>query len=266
MSRFAAYGKVRYASVFHADAPGSYLAPPPVPPRRHTRQLIAGIGALISAAFAIVAAIELIGALTRPPNQAERDGAAIREVARRWQAWPAGKIFPETLPYSMDIGGRERARRVGIDPNGSACAAAVESDLVGTLRGYGCRGALRATYLDQLQGLAITVGVVAFPNERSAALAKAKLPRTPGVRTLALPGSVVAHFTDAARQTSVAKQGGPYVVLAAIGYADGRPAAPAKQEQQTDLYTIAPQLADAVLTPLAARPKVDCAQKAVWSC
>jgi hypothetical protein len=252
--------------VFQADAPGDFLAPPPPPPpRRHTRQLIAGLGVLISAAVAIVAAVKFIGELTRAPSQVERDSAATREVARRWQAWPAGKIFPATLPYSLDIGGAEKARRVGIDPSGSACAVAVDSRVAGTLRGYGCRGALRATYLDQLQGLAITVGVVAFPDERSAALAKSRLPKTPGLRTLALPGSVVARFTDTARQTSVARQAGPYIVLAAIGYADGRPAAKAKQEQ-TDLYAIAPQLADGVLTPLAARRAVDCAQKAVWSC
>jgi hypothetical protein len=251
--------------VFQADAPGSFLAPPPAPPKRRTRQVLAGLGVLISAVVAVVAAAKLIGELTRPPSPAERDRAATREVARRWQAWPAGKIFPVTLPYSLDIGGTERARRVGIDPSGSTCAGAVDPGLAGTLRGYGCRGALRATYLDQLQGLAITVGVVAFPDDRSAALAKARMPRTPGLRTLALPGSVVARFTDAARQTSVARQDGPYVVLAAIGYADGRPAAKAKHEQ-TDLYAIAPQLADAVLTPLAARPAVDCAQKAIWSC
>jgi hypothetical protein len=227
--------------------------------------VIAGLGALISAAIAVSAAVALVVSLTRPPSQAERDSAATREVARRWQAWPAGKIFPATLPYALEVGGTERARRVGIDPNGPACAAAVDPGLAGTLRGYGCRGALRATYLDQLQGLAITIGVVAFPDERSAALVKSELPKAPGVRPLALPGSVVARFTDAARQTSVARQGGPYLVMAAIGYADGRPATKIKQEQ-SDFYAIAPQLAEAVLTPLAARPAVDCAEKAIWSC
>lgn len=251
--------------MFHADAPGSYVAPPAAPAPRRSRQVIAWLGVIVSAAIAIVAAVQLIGELTRPPTQAERDSAATREVARRWQAWPAGKIFPATLPYSLDVGGRERARRVGIDPGGPACAAAVDPGLAGTLRGNGCRGALRATYLDQLQGLAITVGVVAFPDERAAARAQARLPKTPGLRTLALPGSVVARFTDKARQTSVARQDGPYIVLAAIGYADGRPAAKSKQEQ-TDVYAIAPQLAEAVLTPLAARHSVDCAEKAVWSC
>ncbi|HEX6468314.1 MAG TPA: hypothetical protein VF069_04410 [Streptosporangiaceae bacterium] len=250
--------------MFHADAPGGYLAPPPAPPRRHTRQVLAGVGALLSVVVAAIAGVKLVGELTRSPTVAERNAAATREVAGRWQAWPVGKVFPPALPYTLDVGGTERARRVGIDP-GAGCAAAVDPAIAATLRGHGCRGALRATYLDQMQGLAITVGVVAFPDERSALSAKVRLPRTPGLRPLALPGSVVARFTDAARQTSVARQGGPYIVFAAIGYADGRPVAKIKQEQ-TDLYTIAPQLAEAVLAPLAQRSAVDCARKAVWSC
>jgi hypothetical protein len=226
--------------------------------------VIAAIGIVIGLVLAVGAGIQFFGELTRDPTPVERDRAATREVARRWEAWPAGKIFPATLTYTLDIGGAEKARRVGIDPGGSDCATAVDSRVAGTLRGYGCRAALRATYLDQLQGLAITVGVVAFPDSRSAALAKSKLPKSPGLRTLALPGSVAARFSDAARQNSVARQGGPYIVLAAIGYVDGRPAAKAKQKQ-TDLYTIAPQLAEAVLKPLAARASVDCDQE-TWSC
>jgi hypothetical protein len=246
------------------DAPREPFAPPSVPPRRPARRIIAGLGALLCLAVAAVAGVKFVGELTRSPTGVERDRAALREVAQRWQTWPAGKIFPDTLPYTLDVGGAEKARRVGIDPGGSTCDAAVEPKVAATLRGSGCRAALRATYLDQLQGLAITVGVVAFPDDRSAAQAKSRLPKTPGLRALALPGSVVSRFGDSARQNSVARQSGPYVVLAVIGYADGRPAAKTKQKQ-TDLYTIAPQLAEAVLTPLAARAAVDCSQE-VWSC
>jgi hypothetical protein len=224
----------------------------------------AAVAAFVGLAMVAVAAVQVVRELTRNPTEAEVDKAVIAEVARRWQAWPAGKIFPATLPYTLDVGGEEKAKRVGIDPGGSACDSAVEPKAAGTLRGLGCRGALRATYLDQLQGLAITVGVVAFPDERSAALARAKLPKAAGLRTLALPSSPAVRFTDAARQTSVSRQGGPYIVLATIGYADGRPASKAKQKQ-TDLYTVAPQLAEAVLTPLVARSRVDCGRR-TWSC
>jgi hypothetical protein len=227
--------------------------------------VLAAVGALVCLAVAAVAAVQVIHELTRPPTAVERDQAAIEEVATRWRTWPAGRIFPATLPYNLDVGGPEKARRVGIDPDGITCASAVTGQLADTLRRYGCSGALRATYLDQAQGLAITVGVVAFRDERSAALAGTKLPKAPGLRTLALPGSVVARFTDAARQTSVGRQKGPYIVLAAIGYADGRPTTKAKQKQ-TDLYTVAPQLAEDVLAPLVARARVDCGAQQVWSC
>jgi hypothetical protein len=224
----------------------------------------AAVAAFVGLAMVAVAAVQVVRELTRNPTEAELDKAVIAEVARRWQAWPAGKIFPATLPYTLDVGGEEKAKRVGIDPGGSACDAVLERKAAGPLRGFGCRGALRATYLDQLQGMAITVGVVAFPDERSAALARAKLPKGAGLRTLALPRSLAVRFTDAARQTSVSRQSGPYIVLATIGYADGRPASEAKQKQ-TDLYTVAPQLAEAILTPLAARSRVDCGQRN-WSC
>lgn len=250
--------------MFRAEVPGGFPAPPPPSSRRGTRRIVAAGGALLGLAVAGAAAVHVIGELTRPPTRVERDRAVIHEVARRWQAWPTGKIFPATLPYTLEIGGAEKAHRVGIDPARPACDPAVEARLAGTLHRYGCRAALRATYLDQLQGLAITVGVVAFPDERSAVLAKMKLPKTPGLRTLALPGSVVARFTDSARQNSVARQAGPYIVFATVGYADGRPAAKARAKQ-TDLNTVAPQLAEAVLTPLAAREPVNCAQE-TWSC
>jgi hypothetical protein len=222
------------------------------------------VAAFIGLTIAAVAGFQIIRELSRQPTEAERDKAAIEEVARRWQSWPAGKIFPATLRYTLDVGGAEKARRVGIDPGGSACGTAIEPKQAAILRDFGCRGVLRATYLDQLQGMAITLGVVVFPDERAAVLAKIKLPKSPGLRTLALPRSVAVRFTDAARQTTASRQTGPYIVLATIGYADGRPASKAKQKQ-TDLYTVAPQLAEAVLTPLTARSRVECGQRA-WSC
>jgi hypothetical protein len=52
--------------------------------------------------------------------------------------------------------------------------------------------------------------------------------------------------------------------MAVIGYADGRPTTSAKQKQ-TDLYVIAPQLANAVLRPLASRVQPACG-KPGWRC
>jgi hypothetical protein len=229
--------------------------------------VIAGVIAVICL-FALVAAVAgLLGELTRPPTSAERDRAAVVEVARRWEAWPAGKIFPATVPYTLDVGGQERARRVGIGPD-QVCQSALDAPLHAAFRSYGCRAVVRATYLDQLQGLAITVGVAAFPDERKAGEAAARLPRgakpAPGLRALSFADSVASRFDDAARQSAAVRHRGPYVVIATIGYADGRPAGGARQKQDY-LDAVAPQLAESVLGPLTTPARPDCSS-AEWSC
>lgn len=229
--------------------PGWWRAAPP----------IAIAAAVLGTLLVALAAVRIGEELTRPPTARELESAALAEVAGRWQAWPAGRIFPAVLPYTLDVGGGESARRVGIAPD-TRCEGAVEARLPA------CRAVLRATYLDQLQGLAITIGVAAFSDAGTAGRAAARLPRSGGggLRALAFPGSVAARFDDPARQTSAVRQRGPYVVLSTIGYADGRPAARARQKQ-ADLFAIAPQLADAVLTPLATPARPGCGIEG-WSC
>jgi hypothetical protein len=214
-----------------------------------------------------VSALGLLHELSRPPTAAERGRAAAEEVARRWRTWPAGRIFPATVPYTLEVGGLESARRVGIATQVS-CESAVDAPLLATLRANGCQAVLRATYLDQLQGLAITVGVVAFPDERSATAAAGRLPSgekaVPGLRALPFPGSVVARFGDAARQVGAVRHQGPYVVLATIGYADGRPAARIKRKQGY-LNEVVPQPAERILGALATPARPDCSSPE-WSC
>jgi hypothetical protein len=215
----------------------------------------------------VASVIVLTGELTRPPTAAERDRASDAELARRWEAWPAGKIFPDTVPYTLSVGGKESARRIGIGHE-TACEGAVDAALHATLRSHGCRAVIRATYLDQLQGLAVTVGVVAFPDASRAAGAMQGMPKkvqpSPGLRALSLPGSVAARFDDAARQEAVIRHRGPYLVMATIGYADGRPAAKIK-ERQGYLKVVVPQLADSIIGSLARPARPDCSSSA-WSC
>ncbi|MEV4258436.1 hypothetical protein AB0J52_35220, partial [Spirillospora sp. NPDC049652] len=167
----------------------------------------------------------------------------------------------------LDQGGPERARRVGVSPD-TACGDAVDAPLGASLVVRGCRAALRATYLDQLQGIAVTLGVVAFPDEPSARAAAPWFPGrgavAPGLRALGFPGSVVERFGDASRQTAALVQRGPYLVAATVGYADGRPTLRADQ-QQDDLAELGPQLAEGVLRPLAAPAAVRCGEP-VWVC
>ncbi|MFA1540733.1 hypothetical protein [Actinomadura monticuli] len=232
---------------------------------RVSRRTAALVAASACATVLVVAGVRLSAELTRGPTPAERAAAASAELAGRYRGWPAGKIFPAELAYTLGQSSPETARRVGIGTD-TRCETAADDPLARSLTSRGCRAVLRATYLDQAQGLAVTVGVAAFPDERSAREAVEWFPGDgaprPGLRALPFPDSVAARFGDAARQTSAAAQRGPYVVAATAGYADGRPAL---RGPQADLAELAPQLVRGVLRPLAAPANVRCGERE-WRC
>lgn len=166
--------------------------------------------------------------LTRGPTSAEKAAAVQEEIASRWQRLPAGEIFTATLGYQMtDSGTRVAAvaRRVGIAPSAS-CAAALDPAVATLLRRYGCVTVLRATYIDYSGTLAVTVGLAVMTSAQAASSAVSNggsLPNGAGVRTFALPGTVLDQFGDAQRgYFSQLESIGPYVFLAADGYTDGR--------------------------------------------
>ncbi|MFJ2028968.1 hypothetical protein [Streptosporangium sp. NPDC087985] len=222
---------------------------------------------LICAVVAWVASSTAGAELTRGPSRAELERATADEMALRWQAWPAGRIFPETVGYAAEQGGEEKARRVGISPE-TRCDKGVDARLTEVLRRAGCRSILRATYIDALQGVVVTVGVVAFAGETDAVAAKAALPRagrpSPGLKALAFPGTVADRFTSAGRQSSLVRQAGPYVVLATIGQTDGRPGR-AAGEQRPTMFTFAGDIADGILADLSTPLRPDCVSEE-WRC
>lgn len=205
--------------------------------------------------------------LTRGPTQTELDRAALAEVAQRWRAWPAGRVFPGSVRYAAEQGGEEKARRVGISP-GTSCDEAVDAKLRKALRQAGCLGILRATYIDALQGVVVTVGVVAFADETGATRAKAELPTrgrpSPGLRALAFPGTLAGRFVSAGRQAGLVRQAGPYVVMATIGQTDGRPAK-AVGEQRPTLFAFTGDIVDRILANLSTPVRPDCVSME-WRC
>jgi hypothetical protein len=220
--------------------------------------------------FAVVAGLAASAArseLTRGPTPAEVRRASAEEVARRWRTWPAGRIFPETVAYAAEQGGLEKARRVGISSE-TRCGPAVDPGLRPALRQGRCQAVLRATYLDALQGVLVTVGLVALPDEAAALTVKAALPQgdrpTPGLRALAFPGTVADRFTAAGRQTGSVRQAGPYLVLTTVGQVDGRPAR-AVGGQRAGMFAFAADMSERILDGLVTPPSPDCAFQE-WRC
>jgi len=197
------------------------------------------VGCLVAAAAAGEAAH---AALTRKPTAAQRSAAAAAAVARRWRSWPAGRIFPATLPYRTVLPTTETASRIGISPADS-CTVAVDATLRLLAVRQHCLAALRATYVDELQGVVYTVGVLAFPGAGRAASFLAGLP---------------------ADRNNISGLEGPFVVLTVAGYADGRPAA-FTQERRSSVFAPAVQLAAEIIGPLNTAPTVNCTRRE-WSC
>jgi len=226
--------------------------------------VVAAVGCLAAAAVAGTVAERVV---TRSATPAERAAATAAAVVDRSQSWPAGRIFPARLGYGTDLLTNETAARIAISAQ-DACATAVDPSFRKLTERDHCRAGLRATYLDQLQGIVYTIGVFAFPSTRDAVSFDAGLrsvdPQLIAVRALALPGTASERFADAARQAGTARQDGPFVVLTAAGYADGRSAA-ATGERRASIFQPAAQLAAEVLGPLAAPAPVNC-HSAEWSC
>jgi hypothetical protein len=225
------------------------------------------LAAVVCLAVAVAAGTAAHAELVRKPTAAQRAAAVTAAVAARWSSWPAGRIFPSALGYSTSLLTTETASRVAIGPQ-SGCTSAIDPVLARLAARDQCRAALRATYLDQLQGVLYTVGVLAFPSARYAAAFTAGLPAlgaaTVPLRALALPGTASSRFSATARQAATVHHDGPFVVLTVAGYADGQPAG-AGQQRRLSVFAPAAQLAGEVIGPLARPVAVTCASP-VWSC
>lgn len=267
----------RYAWQVNQPGPGQAWAdhdagtsPRPVWTSRHRGRVITltAVGGMLCLVTAVLAGRAAIAQQTRRPTSAERAAAAATAVARRWRTWPAGRIFPATLGYTTFLLNNETARRVGISPD-DQCAAALDPALAGAARRDGCQAGLRASYVDELQGVVYTTGVLAFPTPAKAHAFDRGLPKgrppAEGLRALAFPGTAAARFADDARQTVLARQDGPYVLLTVAGYLDGRPAAVTGQYDKM-AFAATGQLAKAILGPLNRPAVVNCAATRQWSC
>lgn len=170
--------------------------------------------------------------MPRTFTPAQRSQIVAWEVGKRWQSWPAGRIFPASVRYTltpMAFGSSEglplTAHRMGIARQ-APCRAAATAPMARMLGQYGCKAMLRATYDDQTQTLAVTVGVAVLSSDGAAKDSVRSLPggsQQTAVKAVRFRRTVVARFGAGQRDLSWHQAAGPYVVLASVGFANGRP-------------------------------------------
>jgi len=200
------------------------------------------------------------------------------EVMRRWQQLPAGQIFPASVSYQLSAKTLQdqdplqlNAFRVSIAPPESDCAKAMTSAAAGAvLRKNGCQAVLRATYVDATRSFVMTVGVAVMPDSAAAASVHTKLAtlrltaaRQANGASLLPAGVLVLRYGGAGgrtydynRQISASFTAGPYVVMYAAGYSDGRPRVPVSRDEYSEgeMTNMAAGVAHKVAHTLAATP------------
>lgn len=223
--------------------------------------LILGTAGLAASAAGVSAQL-----LPRRFTAAQQQQIMTWETAGRWRTMPAGKIFPASLTYQLPANALYAgsplsltAHLVGIARQAS-CQTASDPAAAVVLSAGRCAAVLRATYADQTDSMLVTVGVAVMPAATAARSAAGQLsarpqPR-PGVRAVAFPDTLAQGFGDQERQLSWATSAGPYLIMSAVGYADGRP----REQMSTDPYasqemaSLASGVASSISGPLGAPP------------
>ena len=202
--------------------------------------------------------------LPRHFSTAQRNQIMTWEIGKRWRSWPAGRIFPSAIDYELPgsaFGSGKslalRAQRVGIAPQAS-CRKATARPVSRLLVKRGCVAVLRATYQDTTETFAVTVGVAVLPVASAAsALQKSRAPQ-PWLRAVSFRHTTTAHFAGPGHKVAWAGAAGPYLVLATVGYADGRPWLSQGHDTYTrlELTSLATGVGHAVAGRLDAPPPV----------
>lgn len=212
------------ASLAQGPPPPPQLVGRPVGKRRPGKALL--IALILTGLGAVLGGSALLGReLARPATVGEIKAAVRLEVSSRWQRLTAGMIFPASITYSDAEVVTTTAHLVGIAPP-APCQAALDARDAAAVNAAGCATVLRATYVDASGTLLTTVGVAVMASTHAARHAYVPVNARQfsfGVRAVRFGGTIANQFGDAQRQVFAnAYVSGPYIFLAAGGYADGR--------------------------------------------
>jgi hypothetical protein len=239
------------------------------PPRRKG---FGATAALIAAIFGGIGLVVSLAGLTiqllpRHFNATQQRQIVAWEVSKRWRTLPAGQIFPAQVGYQLpasdlDLLGNVslQAARVGIAPQAS-CDGAADPGAARVLDAHGCQALLRATYTDESATYVITVGIAVLGSAGQASAAAAAINATtgtvkPGVESAAFAGTPAGSFGNGQRQLTVSQPAGPYVIMYAAGYADGRPQVDIGDDNyaQSEMTAAAQGVENSVIKTLATPP------------
>ncbi len=239
---------------------------PPRPSARWRIGLLLAVLVIGLSGLAVSAAGAASQLLPRRFSAVQQQKIMTWEMARRWRARSAGQIFPAAVSYQLPgyslasgSGLNLTAQRIGIAKQ-ATCAAGTDPAAARALERQGCVAVLRATYVDSTGALVVTVGVAVLPTAAAAGAVANELPHSgqpgDGVRAVAFPDTLAQSFGDRQRQLSWAVSDGPYLIMSAAGYADGRPRVPLSSDSYAaqEMTSVADGVAEAVAMPLGAQP------------
>jgi hypothetical protein len=249
------------------------------PPRRGARgRRAAAVIALVLglAGFVISATGMATQLLPRRFSAAQQQQIRNWEIAGRWQQLTAGQIFPASVGYQLPAKVLQdatplnlNALRVAIAPQSGCGTGVTTAAAASVLRRDGCKAVLRATYVDATWSYVMTVGVAVLPSAAAAKQAYQSLaqPRltganqseagrlAAGILVVRYRGTAAAMY-DYSRQISGSLHAGPYLVMYAAGYADGRPPVLVASDQYAykEMTNLAAGVAQSVAGTLGALP------------
>lgn len=224
-----------------------------------------------------VAGVGIAGqVMPRTFTVAQRRQIEAWEMSRRWRVTSKTQIFPTAIHYQLE--GEQfglpgvltlTARRLEIARQAICSAAAGGGQgLLRVLDRGGCQALLRATYTDASSSLVLTVGVAVLRNGAGATMAARYLANgasgqggvtaRPVLRPVPVAGTPAVAFRSRQRQLSWVVSAGPYLIVATVGYADGRPGVPVGTDfyAHVEMTSLADAVANTVARPLGLLPQV----------